>query len=342
MKKVQKILSLLLTAALLLVLPACGNEVRQPGETETASNTQISDTTQPTDTPDTTTPAEADAPTHESAYTGILTYDYACEAGYYSCMYITLDKVYLWNGAAAPDLQDPTASVGFANAYTESLPRAQFDRATAAIGDEFLEVKKAIPESPSAADDISTLTRPATHIAIYRNGELCRYRYGVGIVEDHTPDTKAFRAVFAELSAIRDGITAEKGTPKTVAILRYTRWENGYSVSYYTAKEGLKWQSAPPPDWDAPLSGIDESTQVTRKQGDSYLLIKLGGYSEYMPLRVYETDPAKIPDGGSFEVIVFYREDGSRRVIAVHAGDQDSKVINTIYANLAYYWSEPA
>ena len=153
MKKVQKILSLLLTAAFLLVLPACGNEVRQPGKT--TSDTHISDTARPTDAPDTTTPAEADAPTPESAYSGILTYDYACEAGYYSCMYITPNRVHIWNSTVAPDLRDPTASDGFTNAYTESLPRAQFDRATAAIGDEFLEVKKTIPESPSAADDSS-------------------------------------------------------------------------------------------------------------------------------------------------------------------------------------------
>lgn len=342
MKNVQKIFTLLLTAALLLVLPACGNEVRQPGETETTSNTQISDTPQPTDAPDTTTPAEVDTPTPESAYTGILTYDYACEAGYYSCMYITPDKVYLWSGAATPDLQDPTASVGFAQAYTESLPRAQFEKATAAISDEFFEVQKTIPDSPSASDGISSLSRPSAHIAVYRDGQLCRYRYGVGIAEDHTPETEAFRAVFAELDAIRDALTAEKGTPKTVAILRYSQSARSCRASYYTARESLQWECAAPPDWDAPLSGIDESTQVTREQGDSDLLIKLGGYSEYMPLRVYETNPAKIPDGGSFEVMVFYREDGSRRVISAHASDNDSRVLNTMRAYFALHWAKPA
>ena len=339
MKNVQKIFTLLLTAALLLVLPACGNEVRQPGETETASNTQISDTPQPTDAPDTTTPAEVDTPTPESAYTGILTYDQAYEAGYYSCMYLTPDTVHLWNSTAEPDLKDPTASDGFATAYAEPLSRATFEKVTAAITEEFLATS-ASDRAERAEERQTTLAAPDTHIAVYRDGELCRHRDGV--VERIAADADGFLALFAELSAIRDAVPAEKGTPRTVAILQYSQSARSCRAAYYTARESLQWECAAPPDWDAPLSGIDESTQVTREQGDSDLLIKLGGYSEYMPLRVYETAPAKIPDGGSFEVIVFYREDGSRRVISAHASDNDSRVLNTMRAYFALHWAKPA
>lgn len=331
MKNVQKIFTLLLTAALLLVLPACGNEVRQPGETETTSNTQISDTPQPTD-----------APTPESAYAGILTYDQAYEAGYYSCMYLTPDTVHLWNSTAEPDLQDPTASDGFATAYAEPLSRATFEKVTAAITEEFLATS-ASDRAERAEKRQTTLAAPDTHIAVYRDGELCRHRDGV--VERIAADADGFLALFAELSAVRDEIVAQGDAPdtrKTVAVLRYTLRANKCLAEYYTAKEAVTWECTAPPDLNSPLNAIDERTGSVYPRTADGLLTALGQVSEYLPMRVYAVDPAEIGDGSAFEVIVCYREDGSRRIISAHTSEDGSQTLDRIRAEFAAYWVTPA
>ena len=331
MKNIQKILSLLLASALLLAIPACGSEADAPGET--TSNTQISDTAA------TTAPEE---PTPATGYTGILTYDQAYEAGYYSCMYITPDTVHLWNNAAEPNLKDPTASDGFATAYTEPLPRATFEKATAAITEEFLA--KDISDYAERAEARQTsLAAPDTHIAVYRDGELCRHRDGV--IERIATDAYGFLALFAELSAVRDEIVAQGDAPdtrKTIAVLRYTLRANKCLVEYYTAKEAVTWECTAPPDLNAPLSAVDEQTKSVYPRTADGLLTELGQISEYLPMRVYAVDPAEIGDGSAFEVIVCYREDGSRRIISAHTTEDGSQTLNRIRANFAAYWATPA
>ena len=328
MKTLQKLLTVLLAAALLLTLPACGEKsTEKPIETEITSNTQISDTTEPTP---------------KSAYTGILTYDYAGEAGYYSCMYITPDRVYLWNSKTEPNLTDPTASVGFAQSYDEALPRKQFEQATAAITEKFLLIEKTAAESDIIKPG-ATLQAPETHIAVYRDGKLCRHRRGVGIVETAAAETRDFRALHAELTAIRDGIEALGNlNPRTVALLYCSQNADGYSAQYLTADQCISWESNAAPDWIAPLDGVDTSIQTVKKASFLSLLTDLGYVSEYLPLRVYQ-NPDQIYDiGDSLDIIVFYREDGSIRIIAAHSNDHDSKTLNGIRAGYALEFATPA
>ena len=331
MKTLQKLLTVLLASALLITLPACGEKsTEKPRETEITSNTQISDTTEPTD-----------EPTPKSAYTGILTYDYAIEAGYYSCMYITPDRVYLWNSKTEPNLTDPTASVGFAQSYDEALPRKQFEQATAAITEKFLLAEKTAAES-DIIKPVATLQAPETHIAVYRDGKLYRHRRGVGIVETAAAETRDFRALHAELTAIRDGIEAQGNlNPRTVALLYCSQSADGYSARYLTADQCVSWESNAAPDWIAPLNGIDTSIQTVKKASFLSLLTDLGYVNEYLPLRVYQNPDQIFDIGDLLNIIVFYREDGSMRIIAAHSNDHDSKTLNGIRARYAVEFATP-
>lgn len=336
MKTMQKIFTLLLASALLFTLPACtkyGEGAEQTNETTaTATATEITDETTVTATETTANQAETpDTPAEE--YTGILTYDYAYEARYYSCMYVTPDTVHIWNSATEPNVNDPTASDGFAQAYTEPLPRTQFEQATAAVTEDFLYGA----QKGATLARVATLATPETHIAVYLNGELCRHRHGIGIVRDIREPTADFRALHAKLEQIRDGIVPQAPSdqvPQIVAILQYRQaGDMLFNAKYYTEEKTLTWMSTQAPNFSAPLEGPDRILQ--REYPATSLPTALRPYAEHLPMHLHQDSQSIVTDD-ALDVMVFYRQDGSMRIVSTYSTNHSSWLWATFLANIAY------
>lgn len=308
MKKVYFV-AILLAAVLSLSLISCDRVERQGTDTETTTSTASE-----------TTPL---VPREELAYDGILYYEYAEEAGYYSCMYVTYDTATIWNSATPPDVNAPTASAGFELAYTEAIDPAlyinavqvavenEFEKLDAAAIYDDLEFSKKQGLIPMALD-------PETHIAVYGTQGLV---LEVGCLDAYSnQDPKnAFGKLYYALADLRNSMDLTSVTQRAKEQAKLTAVMNitlsyGHDVEYRTADKVITWSSAASLldfDFDAPLQ--NEGRENVKEIAANGLIDV--PHIDRLPL--YTVNRAGYGmDDAAHQIVVLYYEDGTRTVVS--------------------------
>lgn len=263
-------------------------------------------------------------PREELTYNAILYYEYAEDAGYYSCMYVTYDTATIWNSTTPPDINAPTASAGFELAYTETIdPTLYINAVRVAVESEFEKL-----DAVSFHDDLEfsqmqglrPLTcEPETHIAVYNTQGLVLELGRLG--EYSSRDSKnAFTKVYSALTKVRanmdliSGTQAEREQSQPTAILNLT-FGNELYAEYRTADKIITWSSHGDLlnfNYDAPLQ--DENCNDVKEYVMNGL-IDVPDHIDRLPFYSKNSE-GMTWDGNASQVLLFYYEDGSRVTVS--------------------------